>query len=102
MSVQPETLFKNKVMKRLKKYGAGIWVIKIQQMTSLGDPDLIICAWGHFVAWELKTITGKVSKLQEHKLSKISKALGIARVVSPYNVDTAFNELEKLEFMKHG
>ena len=46
-----------------------------------GIPDLIICLNGRFVAFEVKTETGVVSKLQEQTINKITAAHGIARVV---------------------
>ena len=46
-----------------------------------GIPDIIACIDGRFVAFEVKTSTGKISKLQEITIEKINKADGIACVV---------------------
>jgi len=92
--MQAETRFKMQVMARLKGYHPSVWFTKLQQMTKRGDPDMILCANGIMIAWELKTDTGKVSKLQQYCLGEIARASGIARVVKPSNIDQAFEELE--------
>lgn len=49
-----------------------------------GIPDILVCYRGNFVAFEVKR-PGKernVSKFQHLKLLKISKAGGVARVIS--------------------
>lgn len=73
-----------------------IWVIKVQQVAKIGDPDILLCVCGFFVAWELKVGKNKATKLQAHKLDQIKKAGGIARVVTPDNLDECLKELECL------
>lgn len=73
-----------------------VWVIKIQQVAKVGDPDLILCVRGWFVAWELKVGKNTVTKLQDHKLKSISDAGGIARVVTPENLDECIKEIEDI------
>lgn len=46
-----------------------------------GIPDVICCFKGKFIAFEVKTETGRVSEIQKHTIAKIRKALGIAEVV---------------------
>jgi hypothetical protein len=46
-----------------------------------GLPDLICCYHGMFVAFEVKTPTGKLSKLQEITIQKIKDAQGQAFTV---------------------
>ena len=46
-----------------------------------GIPDIICCVSGDFFAFEVKTETGKTTKLQEATIRKISDAGGIAVVV---------------------
>ncbi len=46
-----------------------------------GIPDIIACIRGRFVAFEVKTDTGKLTKLQELALGKIQAAGGIAYMV---------------------
>lgn len=43
-----------------------------------GIPDIIVCYKGKFVAFEVKTEKGKLSKLQEITIEKIQKANGMA------------------------
>lgn len=43
-----------------------------------GIPDIIACIGGRFVAFEVKTPSGKLSMLQESMLKKINSAKGIA------------------------
>ena len=46
-----------------------------------GIPDIICCMGGRFLAFEVKTQTGKVTKLQESTMRKIIAAGGTALVV---------------------
>ena len=81
-----------KVQSRL----AGIpelYVVKIQQVALRGVPDMLICYKGKFFAWELKTDTGKPTDLQNYVISKIKKAGGVARVVTPKTFEEAMEEL---------
>jgi len=84
--VQPETRFKNKVMGKLKDLPL-CHIIKIQQVVKRGDPDIIMCVAGRFVAWELKVNKNKATPLQKHQLDLITKAGGLACVVTPDNFD---------------
>ena len=43
-----------------------------------GIPDIIVCYKGKFLAFEVKTEKGKLSKLQEITIEKIRKANGMA------------------------
>ncbi len=95
MSQKPETVFRKRVMRDLKTLPSTV-VFPIQQKTIAGDPDLILCIAGLFVALELKSEKGKVSKLQEHKLVSISKAGGVAMVVFPNKWDEIFKFLTQI------
>lgn len=46
-----------------------------------GIPDIICCISGDFFAFEVKTETGKTTKLQDAMIRKITDAGGIAVVV---------------------
>ena len=48
---------------------------------SNGIPDIICCYRGRFVALEVKTDTGKPTKLQEAVIRKINRAGGTALIV---------------------
>ena len=47
-----------------------------------GLPDIICCIGGRFVAFEVKTPSGKLTKLQETMISKINAAKGNAYKVT--------------------
>ena len=49
--------------------------------STAGIPDIICCYRGRFVAFEVKTATGRPSKLQEIAISKIKAAKGEAFIV---------------------
>lgn len=48
---------------------------------SSGIPDIIACIDGHFYGFEVKTLTGAPTKLQESVIRKITSAGGTALVV---------------------
>ena len=60
-----------------------------------GIPDIIACINGRFVAFEVKTETGKLSKLQEITITKIKDAKGKAFTVrSAAQVAVILKDLE--------
>ena len=60
-----------------------------------GIPDIIACINGRFVAFEVKTETGKVTKLQEITIQRIKEAKGKAFTVrSAAQVAAILRELE--------
>jgi hypothetical protein len=89
---QPETRFKEKVQRRLKQV-PELYCRKIQQQSIRGMPDLLIIYCGLAFTWELKTSTGRATRLQTYELDAISKAGGIARVVTPDNFEECLAEL---------
>ena len=64
-----------------------------------GIPDIICCYCGRFVAFEVKTETGKLTKLQEVTIRKIKKAQGQAFKVT--SVEEVKQILEHME-VPHG
>ena len=64
-----------------------------------GIPDIICCYCGRFVAFEVKTETGKLTKLQEATIRKIKKAKGQAFKVT--SVEEVKQILEHME-VPHG
>ena len=60
-----------------------------------GIPDIIACINGRFVAFEVKTPTGKLTRLQEITIEKIRSAGGRAyKVTSAADVTEILKELE--------
>ena len=52
------------------------------QFGTAGLPDIICCYRGQFVAFEVKTESGKLTKLQESMIAKIKAAKGYAYKVT--------------------
>jgi len=65
------------------------------QYGTAGLPDIIVCYRGRFVAFEVKTATGRPSKLQEVTIAKIKAAKGEAFIVR--SVEEVKRIIEKLE-----
>ena len=82
--MKPETKFQNKVLSDLKKLD-NLWVLKTQEKTRKGVPDLLICAKGWFIAIELKSKNKKPEPLQEFELDCIAASGGVALVAYPEN-----------------
>ena len=60
-----------------------------------GIPDIIACLHGRFLAFEVKTETGKLSKLEEITIQRIREAKGKAYTVrSVAQVAAILKELE--------
>ena len=94
MPKKPETKFAERVVKLLDKIPLT-WHFKAQLVARRGIPDRIICCNGNFVAWELK-VESPLSALQKHNLELIDKAKGVARVVTPDNLQERLLELYSL------
>jgi hypothetical protein len=60
-----------------------------------GIPDIICCYKGKFVAFEVKTETGKLSALQAVTLSKIKVAGGVA--IEVRSLDEVKRIIEKVD-----
>jgi Holliday junction resolvase len=78
-----ETQFKIKAIKYLRKI-PNAWFYKANDRTTAGVPDIIMCVDGFFIAIELKSPTGKTSKIQDYTLERIRKAggaCGVARTI---------------------
>ena len=63
-----------------------------------GDPDLVCCYKGLFVAFELKVKDNKPSKLQDNKLRKVINAGGIAKPVwTLREIKETLNEISRIQ-----
>ena len=75
-----ESAIQQKVMQKCMQ--RGILCVKVDSSSSRGLPDLLcILPNGTVLFVELKTKTGKLSRLQEHMISKIEKNKGNVFVV---------------------
>lgn len=83
--MKPETKFQNKVLSDLKKLDK-LWVLKTQEKTRKGVPDLLICANGKFVAIELKASPkSPLASLQRFEIEQIKSSGGLGFVANPEN-----------------
>lgn len=97
MAKQPETLFKEKVKRDLETLRPDVWFVKVQQHGIRGTPDILMCAWGTFVALELKKDgKEKAEPLQEYNLDQIRMAGGYSFVTSPDDWEGVFEFLKRL------
>ncbi|EPR07993.1 VRR-NUC domain-containing protein [Ruminiclostridium papyrosolvens] len=64
-----------------------------------GIPDIICCIGGKFVAFEVKTASGKLTKLQEATIKKINEAKGKAyKVTSVLEVKIILENLKECAY----
>lgn len=97
MSKKPETLFKEKFVRELKRID-GLKVFKIQQSTICGTPDLLICLRGLFIAIELKKDEREApTPLQQHNLNEIAQCGGVTFVACPENSKQVISALLKIK-----
>ena len=84
------------IMRLLKRTpGCFSWKTHGGMYGTAGIPDIIACLHGRFVAFEVKTETGKLSKLQEITIQRIKEAGGKAFTVrSAAQVAAILKQLE--------
>jgi Holliday junction resolvase len=74
-----ESTITKDILNYLKKIpGCFAWKEHGGGYSQAGIPDIICCYKGRFVAFEVKTETGRLSKLQEYALRQINNAGGTA------------------------
>ena len=72
-------------------------VFSIDQEVLRGHPDLMMCANGKFIAWELKKDAQSVaSPLQKYYLDLICKSGGYGEVVHLGNFESELEYLRKI------
>lgn len=76
-----ESHFQSKAIELIKNLGGYVIKIHVSAYESQGEPDLVVCYLGKFIAFELKVDGNTTSKLQEYKINKIQQAGGIAKAV---------------------
>ena len=86
----------NKIMKYLKTVpNCFCWKEHGGMYGTAGIPDIIACINGRFYAFEVKTESGKLTKLQEIMIQRIQKANGQAYKVT--SINAVKNILDNLE-----
>lgn len=72
-----------------------VWPVKVIVSNRNGTPDILACVDGRFVAIEVKTPTGRLTKLQKYHIDRIIEAGGVAFVAT--SVDDVIEKLESLK-----
>jgi len=85
MAKKPETVFKERILPQLKAL-PNTYVLKTQEVSKRGVPDVLMCVKGVFVALELKKdLKSNPDDLQRWIMVQIAEAGGITMVVYPEN-----------------
>lgn len=92
MSSGPEKNVENAIREELRKRGG--WVIKIfaNEFQGVGNPDLLVCYKGHFLAFETKAPGGRTKNVQKATLRNIARAGGCA--ISVRSIDVCRSVLD--------
>lgn len=88
----PEKNYELKIRRYLDE--VGTWHLKTYSngVQRAGIPDILACVNGYFVAIEVKSEVGRVSKLQTWNIQRIRQAGGVAVVSKP----SQWEELKEL------
>lgn len=93
----PESRFRQSYVLPFLKALKHTWFTSVQQMTSRGTPDFLLCINGRFVGMELKAPGGIISALQRYNLHEIQLRGGIAIIASPLNWSEVKDVLRQLD-----
>lgn len=90
----------NSIMKHLKSVPTCFaWKEHGGMYGTAGIPDIIACIGGRFIAFEVKTKSGKLTKLQENTIRSIKEAKGQAyKVTSLREVKSILEHLEDVPY----
>lgn len=93
--MKPESIFQQRVLRDLKKL-PYTWILKTQEKTRRGVPDIIMSMSGYFIAIELKASQkAVVAPLQCYEIAAIQHTGARAFIAYPENWTQIFHELEK-------
>lgn len=93
-----ESVFQKNVIKLVESVGGYVIKTHVSAYQSQGEPDLVCCYKGYFVAFELKVPGNKPSKLQELKIKQIQRAGGIAiTAYSLEQIEVTLNEISRIQ-----
>jgi hypothetical protein len=74
----------------------NVWFLKTQEVGRRGVPDIIVCAAGRFLAFELKKEGGVTDSLQSYTLRKIIGAQGVGMVLKPSMWPKVFQAVKQI------
>ena len=80
-----EAAFQKEAIELIESMGGYPIKVHVSAFQSQGEPDLVCCYEGRFVAFELKVDNNKPSALQLEKIKDIKRAGGIALPVYSIN-----------------
>lgn len=92
---QAETGFKRRVLKDLQTL-ADTWILKTQERSRRGVPDILLCLRGRFIAIELKVDDEVPTPLQKFTLQCIVRAHGTAFHTTPSRWPEHFEMLKTI------
>lgn len=95
-----ESAFQRDAILEIEKMGGYVIKIHVSAYQSQGEPDLICCYKGRFVAFELKVKGNKPSALQLEKIEDIKRAGGIALPV--YSINEIKETLYEISRIQQG
>jgi len=99
MAQKAETNFRKKVradLQSLVMVGLPFFFEPIQQKAIKGSPDFFLCVDGFFIALELKSTGGNLSKVPAEKLKRVAHANGLGIMADPQGWPMAFEAIKKL------
>ena len=88
-----EKIIQTAVIKHI--HDRGGYCVKVQSASRNGVPDILASYRGRFIAVEVKTSEGKLSKLQTYNLEQIVNANG--EIIVARSVDDVADRLNQLD-----
>lgn len=93
----PEGALKKAIKEYLNSVGAFWSMIPGGAYAKIGDPDMVVCYKGRYVAIEAKTPTGKQSNWQQLRQREIERSGGI--YILARKVDDVKSVIESIDSM---
>jgi hypothetical protein len=94
--MKPESIFQKRVLRDLKQLPHS-WILKTQEKTRRGVPDILMCLAGRFIAIELKASEkATVSPLQAYEIALIDHAGGQSYIAYPENWNFVLGEIKRI------
>ena len=83
----PEGKVKTRVRQILEMFGVYYFFPATGGFGNSGVPDIVVCAWGHFLAIECKAGNNTTTALQAREIENIVEAGGTALVIREGDMD---------------
>lgn len=95
MTGTPESLIKSDIKDYLRQKGVFWSMVTGGPYSKVGDPDMVTCYRGRYLAIEAKTYSGTMSAAQKIRMHQILRAGGV--FICARTVDDVRQEIEKLD-----